>query len=466
MKHQALPPGPPGLPAIGNLAQFRRDPLTFVSGVHRAFGDVATVQLLNRRVVMFFRPEYAHFFLVERARSFAAGADREIMKRFLGEALLTTDDPVHRQQRRLVQPAFHKKRVESYAEIMTTQTLQMLDGWRTGDELDIAQALQELTLRIVLQALFNLDLREQGAAVSRLFTQVIENQRPGLVELLPEWLLDLPFLPSHKALEGRRALDVFVYDLIARRRAEGRDEGDVLSMLLAARDEHGEAMSDLEVRDQAMTLIAAGHETTSNALAWTFYLLSRNPAQYEQLCDELARVLQGRTPTAADLADLPYLDWVINESMRIYPPAWSLNRTALEPFELAGYSFPAGTRVVFSQWVMHHLPDVWGDPEVFRPERWDPANAEKLPASAFFPFGAGPRMCIGMPLAEMEARLVLATILQRVTPHMVDGWPVVPMPRVTLRMKHGLRVRLDPLAEVPAPASTVASPAPVWTRPA
>jgi cytochrome P450 len=333
----------------------------------------------------------------------------------------------------------------------------VLQGWRVGDELDIAAALQELTLRIVVKALFDLDLRRQGTELSGLFTRVVERHRLGLLDLLPDSVLDLPFLPTHDAMEARRALDAFVYDLIRRRRAEGTDRGDVLSMLLAARDEDGTTLSDREVRDQTMTLIAAGHETTSNALAWTFYLLSRHPAEYDRLREELARVLAGRTPEAADLPKLPYLDWVINESMRYYPPAWSVDRIAIEPFELAGYSFPAGTRVVISQWVLHHLRDVWGDPDVFRPERWDPARDQKLPRGAYFPFGLGPRMCIGMPLADMEARLLLATILQAVTPRMVAGWPVEPMARVTMRIKRGLRVRLEEPLRVAQTASVGAN---------
>jgi cytochrome P450 len=444
-----LPPGPKGLPVLGNIPQFRRDPLSFVSGVQRAYGDVATVRIMKSTRVLFSKPEHSYYFLVDHARSFASGADRYIMKRFLGEALLTTDGDVHRQQRRLIQPAFHKKRVEGYAEIMTRQTLEMLDTWHPGDELNLASALQELTLRIVVKALFNLDLQTQSSELSRLFTTVIESQSPGLISALPIELLDLPFMPTHRALQARRELDTFVYDLIAKRRAAGSDEGDVLSMLLEARDDDGTGMTDQQLRDQAMTLIAAGHETTSNALAWTFYLLSQNPAKYDLLREELDQEMGSHTPTASDLPRLRYLDWVITESMRIYPPAWMLNRTALEPFELEGYSFPAGTRVIVSQWVIHHLAEVWGDPEAFRPERWDPVSVQRLPRGAYFPFGAGRRICIGMPLADMEARLVLATILQHYTPRMVPGWPVETLPRVTLRMKHGIGVKLEP-ASMPA----------------
>ncbi|HEY7850413.1 MAG TPA: cytochrome P450, partial [Ktedonobacterales bacterium] len=402
--------------------------------------DIARVRMLGRDVVLFSRPEYAHYFLVDHAQNFSSGASRDLLKRFLGEALLTTDGDIHRRQRRLVQPAFHRKRVESYAATMTSQTQQMLDRWQVGDELDMAQALQELTLRIIVQALFDLDLQEQGTAISQLFSTVIENNRPGP---LGEMLAKLNVGPVKRAQAARARLDQFVYGLIAQRRAEGRDHGDVLSMLLAARDEDGAPMTDVQLRDQAMTLIAAGHETTSNALAWTFYLLARNPDKYATLRAEVTTVLGGRTATAADLPQMPYLDAVIMEAMRIYPPAWTVNRTALEPFELGGYQFPAGTRAIISQWVIHHLPEVWGDPETFRPKRWTPEFRQQLPRGAYFPFGAGPRICIGMPLAEIEARLLLATMLQRFTPRMVAGWPVETRPRVTLRMRHGIRMRLE-----------------------
>ncbi|HEX8997227.1 MAG TPA: cytochrome P450 [Ktedonobacterales bacterium] len=451
-RRHSLPPGPGGDWGIANLLAFQRDPLTFFTGMRRSYGPIARVRMLRREITLFTAPEYAYYFLVDHAQNFTSATGRDILKRFLGEALLTSDGEEHRRQRRLVQPAFHRKRVESYAATMIGQTQQMLDRWRVGDEVDMAAALQELTLRIIVQALFDLDLEAQGTALSQLFTTVVESQQVGpLGEIFAQWNVG----PIRQAQEARAKLDEFVYGLISQRRAEGRDHGDVLSMLLEARDESGAPMSDREVRDQAMTLIAAGHETTSNALAWTFYLLSRNPDKYDLLREEVARVLGARAATAADLPRMPYLDAVILEALRIYPPAWTVNRTAIEPFDLGGYHFPAGTRAIISQWVIHHLPEIWGDPEAFRPERWTPEFRQSLPRGAYFPFGAGPRMCIGMPLADMEARLLLGTILQRFTPRMVPGWPVKPHARVTIRMEYGIRMQLE------QPGAPVGA---TWTR--
>ncbi len=438
---QATPPGPNGRWGIINAIRFQRDRLGFLNEMHSRYGDVFRVRMLGADIDVFARPEYAYYFLVDHAQNFTSGNNRQVLKRFLGESLLTSDGDIHRRQRRLVQPAFHRKRVESYAETMISQTRQTLDRWQVGDELDMSQALQELTLRIIVQALFNVDLQAQDARLTKLFSDVFESQRTGP---LGEWLTRLGIRAPRRVREARAQLDQFVYDLIAQRRADERDHGDVLSMLLDARDEDGGAMSDRQIRDQAMTLIAAGHETTSNALAWTFYLLSQNLGAYDRLRAEVAETLGDQSATVADLPRMPYLDAVITEAMRIYPPAWVVNRAALEPFEFAGYQFSAGGRILVSQWLIHHLPDVWGDPEVFRPERWTPEYRQRLPRGAYFPFGAGPRICIGMPLAEMEARLVLATMLQRFTPRVVAGWPVEPAPRVTLRMKRGLRVRLEP----------------------
>jgi cytochrome P450 len=268
-----------------------------------------------------------------------------------------------------------------------------------------------------------------------------ENRRSLLARQLNIYV-DLPFTLYGKRMSAKRRIDAFIYKLIRERKAEGQDRGDVLSMLLATQDEE-HPLSEQQIRDHVITFMAAGHETTANALNWTFYLLAQNPEPREKLLQELQTVLAGRAPTLNDLPNLPYTEWVINESMRVYPPVWMMGRKSLVPFEMGGYHFPAGMTFLFSQWVIHHHPDLWQDPNVFRPERWNPENGEKVQPWSYFPFGGGPRICIGMPFAQLEAKLLLATIMQRYTPHLIPGFPVVPKPRVTLRPKYGLRMKLE-----------------------
>lgn len=439
-----LPPGPKGLPFFGSALSFQRDPLSFIRKLQRDYGRMATVYLGKAPTVFFFRPEHVRYFLTEQQKNFTkANRGRNNLKNLLGDGLLTIDGEFHRQQRRLVQPAFHKRRVESYAGVMVQYTQEMLATWQPHSEIDIAQAMQQLTLRIIGETLFNVDLIGKSAEIGQAFTALIEG--PGGPFRLQ---MRIPFLRNKKKVERSRAgkalLDNFVYDLIAQRRADGRDTGDVLSMLLEAQDE-GNILSDKQIHDHVLTFVAAGHETAQNTLSWTFYLLSQNPAARAKLQAELHSVLGGRAPTIDDLPNLPYLDWVINEAWRVMPPAWVMSRQSIEPFDLEGYHFPAGTVGIISQWVIHNLPDIWGDPQNFRPERWDPQQQEKkMPQGAFFPFGGGPRICIGMPFANMETHLLLATILQQYTPELVPGFPVVPLPRVTIRPRYGLKVKLEP----------------------
>lgn len=323
---------------------------------------------------------------------------------------------------------------------MVQFTEEMLKQWRPGMALNMASAMQQLTLSIIAKSLFNIDSPPLIAELGGAFNAVINNGRSlGSRNLLR---VNLPFTRYGKVVAGKRTLDEFVYNLIAERREDGRDMGDVLSMLLHAQEE-GDTLSDKQVHDHVLTFVAAGHETAQNTLSWTFYLLSQHPEKREKLLNELQTVLAGRSPTVADLAHLPYLEWVIKESWRILPPAWIQGRRAVNDFELDGYHFPAETIGMISQWVTHNLPDIWGDPEVFRPERWDPVENEKVPQWAYFPFGGGSRICIGMPFAEMETKLLLATILQRYAPRLEPGFPVVPKPRVTLRPKYGMRMILE-----------------------
>src|SRR5579859_1615644 len=445
-----LPPGPEGLPIAGNALPFQRDPLGFIRQMERTYGRMATIHIGKVPFVLCFRPEHVRYFLTEQQRNFTkinqnGGGNLRFL---LGDGLLTAEGDFHRQQRRLVQPAFHRRRIEGYANTMVRLTGEMLEAWQPGQEVDIAHEMQQLTLRIIMNALFNLDSREQAARLGAAFNQIINNggRRLGSRRRLR---IDLPFTQYHKLLEAKSTLDTFVYDLIARRRKEGLDTGDVLSMLLEAQDE-GDSMTDKQVHDQVLTFVAAGHETAQNTLSFTFYLLAQHPAVREKLLAELRSVLQGRAPTAQDLPNLSYLEWVINEAWRVYPPAWTQGRRSIEAFDLDGYHFPAGTIVIFSQWVLHHLSDIWGDPDTFRPERWDPASADKLPQFAYFPFGGGSRICIGMPFAQMETKLLLAAILQRYTPRLKSRYTLELQPRVTIRPKHGMPMILD-TTPVPAP---------------
>ena len=460
-----LPPGPTPLPVIGNALSFRTDPLGFFQQLQRTYGNMATVYLGRVPIVLLFQPEHVRYLLIEHPRIFnnreftqGSGGNSDGV---LDEGLLTIDGEAHRQQRRAVQPAFHKKRVEGYADSMLQYSQELLKTWHAGDVVDVSRAMQELTLRIVGKCLFNIDLNRQLSDLGTAFNGIIGTQ-PGILETLLNIRIDQPFTAYGKRLAAIRRLDTLIYTLIAQRRGDEHDRGDVLSMLLTAPDardvEHAEVpLSDKQVHDHIMTFIAAGHETTANALTWTFYLLSEHPEVREKLLNEMHTILNGRTPTIEDMANMPYLDWVLSESMRLYPPAWIQGRSATEAFELDGVQFPAGTLFLLSQWVTHRMPSIWGDPEAFRPERWDPVNGQKVPQGAYFPFGAGPRICIGMPFAQIEAKLILITLLQKYTPRTTPGYRPGISPLITLRPKENLRMTL-------LPTSTQSSAAPAWEQ--
>lgn len=437
------PPGPRGWPILGNLPAFSRDPLAFFTQLHRRYGEVVAARMMGFDLIFFAHPRAVKYILVDQARNFLNRDAYPELRQLIGDGLLTLDGAEHRQQRRIVQPAFQRTRIEAYAGLMTTYTERLLESWRVGIEIDLAEEMERLTLSIAAAALFGVDLVEESAAISQAFLQAAEYT--DLPAISPRRLaIDLPFTPYGRFVRARRHLDEVVSTIIARRRREGIGGQDVLSMLLAARDENGQPLSDRQLRDHVLTFLAAGHATTANALTWTFYLLSEHPAVLARLQDELAIVLAGRTPSVDDLPRLPYLEQVVKESLRLYPPAWAQARRAIDAFELEGYRFPAGSYVVVSQWVTHRRPDLWPDPEAFRPERFDPVRGEEPPPLAYFPFGAGPRTCIGMPFALLEARLVLATILQRFTPRLAPGFPVRPRALIILQPANGMRMILEP----------------------
>lgn len=453
-----FPPGPKGLPFFGSTFELRRDPLTFLTRLEHEYGQIAYVRLPHFNMVVATRPVSVRQVLIENSQNFTNREAYLQLVPLLGNGLLTIDGSFHKQQRRLVMPAFHRQRVENYTDIMISHALEMLHRWQPGERIDLARELQWLTLRIVAKALLNVDLNEESSALGQAFVATAAYLNNA--NFMNVGNLDLPFTPFGRFKRGKAILDSTVYRIIRERRSAGRDSGDMLSMLFQARDEDGSSLTDQQIHDETMTFLAAGHATTANALTWAFYLLSQNPEASQNLLDEIWRVVGvDRPPLAADLEHMPYLEWVVKESLRLYPPAWIILRYASKEFELEGYSLPAGTFVALSQYVTHRLPQYWSDPERFWPERFSPENAEPREAFAYFPFGAGPRTCIGMPFALLEARLLLAAILQRFTPRLASSARVSAQPLVTLRPQAGLPVVLERSIPIRSQRSEVNRPA-------
>ena len=364
------------------------------------------------------------------------------LRNLLGDGLLTSEDELHLRQRRMIQPIFHRQRIAGYADTMVSLTKDVIGGWQDGVTLDIHAEMTHLTLLIVAKTLFDADLEsdtdEIGKLVTMLMTSLTHN--PGL---LADLLLRLPLPSTKRILNGRARLESLMDAMIAERRVGG-DRGDLLSMLIAAQDDEDEQhhMSDQQVRDEVLTLFLAGHETTANALTWTLYLLSQEPEVACRLQAEVDGVLAGHNPTYADVETLPYTRMVLSESMRLYPPAWRMSREAVEQVEIGGYTLPKGSIVLLSQWIVHHDERYYPEPMKFDPGRWTPDKVVTRPKMAYFPFGAGPRLCIGEAFAWMEGILILAIIAQKWELTIEQGFPVALQPEITLRPKHGMPMQL------------------------
>jgi cytochrome P450 len=434
------PPGPKPHFLIGNMPLASRDPLAIFEQWAREFGDIFYYRAIWIHVYFLNHPDLIESVLVRHYQNFLKDHVIRKSRWFFGDGLLTNEGESWLRQRRLAQPAFHRERIAAYARIMTDYAEQMLSSWRDGERRDVHQEMMQLTLKIVVRALFNVESQEIGQISNAM--NVLMRNSVGIRLLLPP---AARFLPTPAMIEFRRSihqLDETVYRIIAERGKNETDTGDLLSMLMQARDEDGSRMSDKQLRDEVMTFLLAGHETTALALSWSWHLLTQNPEAERKLHEELDRVLAGRTPEFSDLRNLSYSEGVIKESMRLYPPAWSLARTVVKDFEIAGYSIPAGANVVMSTWIMHRDPRYFADPYKFDPDRWLHERSHKLPRFAYFPFGGGPRQCIGNSFAMMEATLLLATIAQKFQFRAADGHQVVPVPSFTLRPKYGLRMVL------------------------
>ena len=439
-----MPTGPRGGRLMGNMREFNSDSLGFVERCAREFGDVVPTRFLYVPALFLFHPDHVEYVLATGSKNFikAASLRSPFFRRLVGNGLVTSEGDFWRRQRRLAQPAFHRDRVEAYARTMVAYAERMLAGWSDGRTLDAHEEMMALTRVVVAQTLFSTDVsadsREIGDALGRLV-------RPFASQATLKWILDnrLP-TPAHLRFNRDvRKIDRFVYRLIEERRASGEDTGDLLSMLLAAQDEDGSGMSDRQLRDELMTIFLAGHETTAVALTWAWYLLAQNPEAEAKLAAELEEVLGGRAPTVEDLPRLRYADWVVKESMRLYPPVWAVGRECVRECEVGGQRVSKGTQVFGFQWVIQRDPRWFADPLAFRPERWGEESVSHLPKFAYFPFGGGPRLCIGNYFATMEAVLILSTIARRFRLRLVPDHAVEVLPALSLRPKRGVWVQLE-----------------------
>jgi cytochrome P450 len=432
-----LPAGPRGNWLLGCLGEFRRDMLGFYTRCVATYGDVVPYRLGFHRLCLLNHPDHAELVLTDSKNYAKRTYVLKLLVPVLGNGLLTSEGDFWLRQRRLMQPAFHKQRIASYGEVMVAYTERLIDRWQHGETRDLHADMMRLALEIVGKTLFDADVASNAHEVGD--AQVVMDQ------FISQWesLVPLPpFVPTPGNLRFKRTmrkLDAIIYRMIAQRRQSGALGGDLLSLLLQARDDDGSGMTDLQLRDEAMTLFLAGHETTANALSWTWYLLAQHPEVEQKLLDELTTVLGGRLPTVADLPRLKYTEQVLLESMRLYPPAYGFGRVAKVDLAVGDYRVPRGTTVILCPWTTQRDGRWFAEPLQFRPERWAGDFAKRLPRYAYFPFGGGQRQCIGNTFAMMETTLVVATVVPRCHFNLVAGHPVVPRAVVTLRPAQGIR---------------------------
>jgi enediyne biosynthesis protein E7 len=439
-RHKQRPPGPPWHTATWNTIKFARRTLSFLQELRERYGDLVTLPTVVGSWTLVFHPDGVRHVLQENHFNYRkGGVSNQALSLTLGNGLLTNNGDSWRQQRRLIQPLFHRERIAGWGRLMTDSALAWLDEIKTQQPLDLFQEMSSLTLNIVCKALFGADMlayKEQvfqaSSAINRLEAQAL--YVPGLL-FLPT--------PQRRRLYEARATVYTIVDALIKKRRESSTESDLLTLLLQAQDaETGLGMTDEQVRDEVMTLLAAGQETTANALCWTLVLLSQHPDIEARLREEYQQVLGGRAPQVEDLPQLKLSRMVLEESMRLYPPAWAFARSAINEDEIGGYTIPRGAYVLLFPATTHRHPDFWEQPDVFDPERFAPSRSDGRHRFAYFPFGGGPRLCIGNQFALTEAQLILATILPRYQFRLLPGANVVPEPLITLRPRGGLLMTL------------------------
>jgi cytochrome P450 len=431
------PPGPKGHWLSGNLPDFRLHRLEFLTHCARTYGDMTALRFAHRRIFLVSHPDLIEEVLVTQSRHFIKHFALRLNPLLLGKGLLTSEGDFWLKQRRLIQPVFVRGRIASYGPAMVAAARRVMASWRNGERRDIAVEMMRITLDIAAKTLFDADVGDETQAIGEALQVLQDNFLARFQATLPPPI----WLPTPGNLRLRRAvrrLDAILFGFIRQRRAQPSDRGDLLSLLLAARDEAGSGMTDRQVRDEAMTLFLAGHETTGLVLSWSWYLLAQNADVEEKLAAEVRQVLGEREPAVDDCPRLKYAEMVALEAMRLYPPAYVVGREALVDCAIGGFRVPRGTTLLMSQWVMQRDPRFFAEPERFRPERWSEEAIKTLPKFAYFPFGGGPRLCIGNTFAMMEMVLVLAAIVQRFHFRLQPGAVVMPLPTFTLRPLPGI----------------------------
>ncbi|HEX5410857.1 MAG TPA: cytochrome P450 [Terriglobia bacterium] len=436
-----LPPGPPGSFLVGSALELARDWMGYLVKCAREYGDVVFFRFFGVPICLLVHPDDIEHVLVTNQANFEKSRDYRVLVYVMGEGLLTAEGEAWRRQRKLVQPAFHHENIVQYGKVMVDCATRMLDGWQNASIRDIHQDMTHLTLEVVTRALFGATVLDRATDVATGLQSMMEEftWHASMSFITPEWL---PLPVRRRLRRGIKRLDGVFHSIIQERRANPIGSGDLLGALLKLRHSNGRPMSDRELRDEMMTLLLAGHETTAVSLSWTWYLLSLNKQTETKLLDELHHILGDRKATVADIPRLRFTECVIKESMRLYPPAWGIGRRALSEVEVGGYRLPAGTNIFLMQWITQRDERFFPDSESFKPERWEgePNRDGSLPRFAYFPFGGGPRKCIGASFAMMEAVLLLATIARRYHFELAPDARVEILPSLTLRPRFGIRM--------------------------
>lgn len=443
MNQARRPSGPRGRLLTGNLHDFGNDPLEFLSVVAREHGPIAALRFGRTRAFLLSDPSLIEEVMVTRRTSFVKSGPLRAQRRLFGNGLLTNEGESWLRQRRLAQPAFHRNRIAAYADVIVDQTSRFVDSLQPGSIEEIHARFKALTIGVVSSALFGADSAHSTSALGLAIEDTMSRyaSRRGLSRLVPDWF---PLRVNNAYRKGVEEIEDTVLDIIAARRADGEQHEDLLSVLMDAQYENGEGMTDRQLRDEAVTLFLGGIDTPALALTWCWYLLSQHPEAEQSMVSEVDSVLGSRRAAFSDLPHLCYTEMVVNEALRLFPPAWLLSRDAVESVTIGDAEIPAGASVLMSPWIAHRDPDYFPNPLCFDPDRWRDGAAASLPRFAYFPFGGGPRVCIGAAFAMTEMVLCLATIAQSLRFRLAGGARVVPHPSMTLRPRDGVRVIIEP----------------------